>query len=70
MITRKTASGQLPPMSWEIAISISGMNDKASDEDGTKHTCRAHEQCAQAGDDPIRGTQVGCALAPAIGISS
>ena len=26
----------------------------------------AHEQRAQAGDDPIRGTQVGCTLAPAI----
>ena len=29
-------------------------------------TCRAHEQGTQAGDDPIRGTQVGRALAPAI----
>ena len=33
---------------------------------GTKDTCRAHEQRAQAGDDPIRGTQVGRTLAPAI----
>jgi len=30
----------------------------------TKDTCRAHEQRAQVGDDPIRGTQVGCTLAP------
>src|SRR5215471_6005542 len=33
---------------------------------GTKDTCRAQEQGTQAGDDPIRGTQVGRALAPAI----
>jgi hypothetical protein len=33
---------------------------------GTNDTCRAHEQGTQAGDDPIRGTQVGRALAPAI----
>jgi hypothetical protein len=33
---------------------------------GTKDTCRAHEQRAQAGDDPIRGTQVGRTFAPAI----
>ena len=33
---------------------------------GTKDTRRAHEQGAQAGDDPIRGTQVGRTLAPAI----
>jgi hypothetical protein len=33
---------------------------------GTKDTCRAHEQRAQAGDDPIRGTQAGRTLAPAI----
>ena len=25
---------------------------------GTKDTCRAHEQRTQAGDDPIRGTQI------------
>jgi hypothetical protein len=31
-----------------------------------KDTRRAHEQRAQAGDDPIRGTQVGRTLAPAI----
>jgi hypothetical protein len=33
---------------------------------GTEDTCRAHEQRTQAGDDAIRGTQVGGALAPAI----
>ena len=33
---------------------------------GTKDTCRAQEQRAQAGDDPIRGAQVGGTLAPAI----
>jgi hypothetical protein len=33
---------------------------------GTKDTCRAHEQRTQARDDPIRGTQVGGALAAAI----
>jgi hypothetical protein len=33
---------------------------------GTKDTRRAHEQRAQADDDPIRSTQVGCTLAPAI----
>jgi hypothetical protein len=33
---------------------------------GKKDTCRAHEQGAQAGDDPIRGKQVGRTLAPAI----
>jgi hypothetical protein len=33
---------------------------------GTKDTCRAHEQRAQAGNDPIRGTQVGGTLAAAI----
>src|SRR5262252_1442049 len=33
---------------------------------GTKDTCRAHEQGAQAGDDPIRGAQVRRTLAPAM----
>ena len=33
---------------------------------GTKDTRRAHEQRAQSGDDAIRGTQFGRALAPAI----
>jgi hypothetical protein len=33
---------------------------------GTENVRRAHEQGAQAGDDPIRGTQVGRTLAPAI----
>jgi hypothetical protein len=33
---------------------------------GTKDSRRAHEQGTQAGDDPIRGTQVGGTLAPAI----
>ena len=35
-------------------------------DSGTKDTCRAHEQSTQAGDDPIRGAQVGRTLAPAI----
>jgi hypothetical protein len=39
---------------------------RLQNDGGTKHTRRAHEQRAQAGDDPIRGTQVGCTLAPAI----
>jgi hypothetical protein len=32
----------------------------------TNDPCRAHKQGTQAGDDPIRGTQVGRTLAPAI----
>jgi predicted RNase H-like HicB family nuclease len=39
---------------------------RLQNDGGTKNTCRAHEQGAQAGDDPIRGTQVGRTLAPAI----
>ena len=32
----------------------------------TEDARRPHEQCAQAGDDPIRGTQVGSTLAATI----
>ena len=39
---------------------------RLQNDGGTNGTCRAHEQGAQAGDDPIRGTQVGRTLAPAI----
>jgi len=39
---------------------------RLQNDGGTKDTCRAHEQRAQAGDDPIPGTQVGRTLAPAI----
>src|SRR5215471_5505172 len=39
---------------------------RLQNDGGTKDTCLAHEQGAQAGDDPIRGTQVGRTLAPAI----
>jgi hypothetical protein len=39
---------------------------RLQNDGGTKDTCRAHEQGAQAGDDPIRCTQVGRTLAPAI----
>jgi hypothetical protein len=39
---------------------------RLQNDGGTNDTCRAHEQGAQAGDDPIRGTQVGRTLAPAI----
>jgi hypothetical protein len=39
---------------------------RLQNDGGTKYTCRAHEQRAQAGDDPIRGTQIGRTLAPAI----
>jgi hypothetical protein len=39
---------------------------RLQNDGGTKETCRAHEQRTQAGDDPIRGTQVGRTLAPAI----
>ena len=39
---------------------------RLQNDGGTKDTCWAHEQRAQAGDNPIRGTQVGCTLAPAI----
>src|SRR6516225_7745200 len=39
---------------------------RLQNDGGTKDTCRAHEQCAQAGDDPICSTQVGSTLAPAI----
>ena len=39
---------------------------RLQNDGGTKDTCRAHEQRTQAGNDPIRGTQVGRTLAPAI----
>jgi hypothetical protein len=39
---------------------------RLQNDGGTKDTCRAHEQGTQAGDDPIRGAQVGRTLAPAI----
>jgi hypothetical protein len=39
---------------------------RLQNDGGTKNTCRAHEQRAQAGDDPIGGAQVGRTLAPAI----
>src|SRR6516162_9706531 len=39
---------------------------RLQNDGGTNDTCRAHEQGTQAGDDPIRGTQVGRTLAPAI----
>jgi hypothetical protein len=39
---------------------------RLQNDGGTKDTCRAHEQRPHTGDDPIRGTQVGCTLAPAI----
>jgi len=39
---------------------------RLQNDGGTKDACRAHEQRAQTGDDPIRGTKVGRPLAPAI----
>src|SRR5215831_10991565 len=39
---------------------------RLQNDGGTKDTCRTHEQRAQAGDDPIRGTQVGRTPAAAI----
>jgi hypothetical protein len=39
---------------------------RLQNDGGTKDTCRAHGPRAQAGDDPIRGTQVGGTLAPAM----
>src|SRR4029453_15856603 len=39
---------------------------RLQNDGGTNDTCRAQEQGAHAGDDPIRGTQVGRTLAPAI----
>jgi hypothetical protein len=39
---------------------------RLQNDGGTKDTRRAHEQRAQAGDDPIHGTQVGRTLVPAI----
>jgi hypothetical protein len=39
---------------------------RLQNDGGTKDTCWAHEQRTQAGDDPIRGTQLGRTLAPAI----
>src|SRR4030095_10644274 len=39
---------------------------RLQNDGGTNDTCRAQEQGAQAGDDPIRGTQVKRTLAPAI----
>jgi hypothetical protein len=39
---------------------------RLQNDGGTKDTCRAHEQGTQAGDDPIRGTQIGRTIAPAI----
>jgi hypothetical protein len=45
------------------------VNDAAVDakpNDAKCKLCRAHEKCAQAGDDTIRGAQVGRTLAAAI----
>ena len=39
---------------------------RLQNDGGTKDTRRAQEQRTQAGDDPIRGTQVGRTLAPAM----
>src|SRR6516164_4059084 len=39
---------------------------RLQNDGGTKDTSRTHEQGAQAGDDPIRGTKVRRTLAPAI----
>jgi hypothetical protein len=39
---------------------------RLQDDGGTKDTRRAHEQRTHTGDDPIRGTQLGRTLAPAI----
>src|SRR5262249_47577928 len=39
---------------------------RLDNDGGTKDTCRAHENRAQAGDDPIRGTQIGRTFSPAI----
>ena len=39
---------------------------RLQNDGGTENACRAHEKSAQAGDDTIRGTQVGCTLAAAI----
>jgi hypothetical protein len=40
--------------------------DRFQRNSGTKNTRRANEECAQRGDDPICGAQVGRTLAPAI----
>jgi len=39
---------------------------RLQNDGGTNNTCRAQEQGAQAGDEPIRGTQLGRTLAPSI----
>jgi hypothetical protein len=46
---------------WRCSKSGRSQNDG-----GTENACRAHEQGAQAGDDTIRGAQVGRTLAAAI----
>ena len=39
---------------------------RLQNDGGTENACRAHEKSAQAGDDTIRGTQVGRTLAATI----
>ena len=39
---------------------------RLQNDGGTENACRAHEKGAQAGDDTIRGAQVGRTLAAAI----
>ena len=39
---------------------------RPQNDGGSEKACGAHKQCAQSGDDTIRGAQVGSALAAAI----
>ena len=39
---------------------------RLQNDGGTENGCRAHEKSAQAGDDTIRGTQVGRTLSTTI----
>lgn len=39
---------------------------RLQNDGGAKDTCRAHEYRTQAGNDPIRGTQIGRTFATAI----
>jgi len=54
-----------PPHRGENSVEMQ-QSRRLQNDGGTKDRCRAHEHRAKAGDDPIRGTKVGRALAPAI----
>ena len=53
-------------LSFAQPIAEMQQSGRLQKDGGTEDTCRAHQQRAQAGNDPIRGTQVGGTLAAAI----